>query len=119
MNSSDYQGLANLTDVENYWPGINIMKPEDLRRLHMAIGAAGEVGELCDAIKKNVFYKKDLDIENIKEEVGDVCWYLANLLSSINSSFEEVMQMNIEKLRKRYPNGFRHEDAILRRDKEQ
>lgn len=118
MKPSDYRLCAGVTDIQNYWPIINNMKPQDLRRLHMALGAAGEAGELCDAVKKNVFYGKDLNIKNVKEEIGDIMWYLANLLTSIDSSFEEVMAMNIDKLQKRYPNGvFTQQDAMERKDK--
>lgn len=88
-----------------------------LRLVHMALGIAGEAGEVVDVIKKTMMYGKDLDKEHVKEECGDMLWYMSNLLHEVGSSFEEVMQMNVDKLAKRYPNGFTEKDAIERKDK--
>lgn len=88
-----------------------------LRLLHAQIGLSGEVGELADAIKKNVMYGKPLDITNLKEECGDVLWYMAILLDEIGSSFDEVMAINDAKLKVRYPNGYTDKNASLRLDK--
>lgn len=89
-----------------------------LQALHAVIGISGESGELTDAVKKSVMYGKPLDVENVKEELGDICWYMALLLKSIGSSFEEVMIMNHDKLEARYPSGFSEKAAIARADKE-
>ncbi len=89
-----------------------------LRLLHAQIGLSGEVGELADAIKKHVMYGKELDITNLKEECGDVLWYMAILLDEIGSSFGEVMAINDAKLKTRYPNGFTEKHASLRLDKQ-
>lgn len=102
-----YQDLADRLEKESY----------QLRLLHGALGAAGEVGELVDAIKKHVFYNKSLDIVNVKEEIGDTLWYFSILLEHIGSSFEEVMQLNHDKLEKRFPGGFTEKLAQERRDK--
>lgn len=89
----------------------------NLRLVHMALGIAGEAGEVVDVVKKTFMYGKALDKEHVKEELGDMLWYMSNLLHEVGSSFEEVMQMNVDKLAKRYPNGFTKKDAIERKDK--
>ena len=78
---------------------------------HCAIGCCTEAGELLDAVKKHLYYGKVLDVVNVKEELGDQLWYIANLLSIIDSSFGEAMEMNIQKLRQRYPEKFTKEGA--------
>lgn len=89
-----------------------------LRLLHSIMGMGGEIGETIDAVKKHILYNSELDVENLKEECGDILWYMSLMLTEICSSFEEVMQMNIDKLSKRYPKGFTEEHAKLRLDKE-
>lgn len=88
-----------------------------LRVLHAAMGISGEAGELMDAIKKHILYDKPLDITNVKEEIGDLCWYMALMLDEVGSSFEEVMKMNHDKLEKRFPGGFTEKLAQQRLDK--
>jgi len=88
-----------------------------LKLLHATLGVAGEAGELVDAVKKHVLYNKPLDVENLKEECGDLLWYMTLLLTTIESDFSEVMQMNIDKLSKRYPEGYTDKHAQLRLDK--
>jgi NTP pyrophosphatase (non-canonical NTP hydrolase) len=88
-----------------------------LRLVHAGIGMSGETGEILDTLKKSLMYGKALDLQNLKEECGDVLWYMAVMLDQLGSSFEEVMQMNVDKLAKRYPNGFSEKDAIARADK--
>jgi len=85
--------------------------------LHGIIGVAGEAGELIDAMKKALFYGQELDLENIKEELGDILWYVAAIIRSEGWSFEEIMQQNIDKLKIRYPIKFTTEDSIIRADK--
>lgn len=82
--------------------------------LHAAIGIATESGELLDAIKKSTFYGKQLDSVNLREELGDLMWYIAIACESLRTSIDEVCQINIEKLRTRYPEKFTSEAAINR-----
>lgn len=86
--------------------------------LHGALGLSGESGELLDAVKKHIFYGKELDRTNVIEEAGDALWYLSLVLESVGSSFEEAMQLNQDKLEKRYPGGFTEALAQLRLDKQ-
>ena len=89
------------------------INPIDL--IHGIIGAAGETGELVDALSSTLLKQGSIDTVNVIEEVGDVLWYLALILRSVNSTFEEAMELNIEKLRKRYPDLWSQE-AVLNRD---
>lgn len=91
--------------------------PIDLE--HAIIGLVSEVGEIADALKRHVFYGKELDIENLKEEAGDLFWYLAIYCNSLGLSMEEVMKANIDKLKHRYPEKFTERDALERKDKQE
>ena len=84
------------------------------RDIHALMGLVTETGELVDAFKRFVFYGKPIDKVNIKEEIGDLFWYLAILCHAHGLNFEEVMAANIDKLRKRYPQKFIEEKALLR-----
>lgn len=74
--------------------------------LNASLGLSGEVGELNDMIKKWIFHEKELDTTHIKKEIGDICWYIAMMCESFGFDMDEVLQMNIEKLKARYPEGF-------------
>lgn len=77
-----------------------------------AIGAAGEVGEVCELIKKHLFHDRSLDVEQLVKEVGDVTWYLARLIDAVTEGrldLGDVMEANIAKLRARHPEGW-HSD---------
>ena len=90
---------------------------QTLDLLHCAIGIAGEAGELVDAIKKHFFYGQVLDEENVKEELGDLLFYIQSMCDTLNYSTEEIMNRNIKKLSKRYPDGYSDADAKTRADK--
>lgn len=79
--------------------------------LHCAIGAVTESGELLDSFKKHIYYKKDLDIINIVEEIGDIQFYLFNLCRLLNLDMEDIYETNIKKLRARYGEKFSTEKA--------
>jgi len=85
--------------------------------LHAIIGIGGESGELLDTLKKSLVYHQSIDFDNIKEEVGDLLHYIAQLIHTCGWTFEEVMQTNVKKLRIRYPNGYSHRAALIKRDK--
>ena len=86
--------------------------------LHCAFGIAGESGELVDAIKKYFFYNQTLDEDNIKEELGDLMFYIQAMCDTLGYSAEEIMNKNVQKLSKRYPDGYSDEDAQARADKD-
>lgn len=80
------------------------------------LGLSGEVGEFNDIIKKWIFHEKQLNIDHAKKEAGDICWYLAMLCESFGWSLDEIMQMNVDKLKARYPEGFDIERANHREE---
>lgn len=70
------------------------------------MGLNGESGECIDILKKHLFQGHDLDKYHIAKELGDVAWYLAVSAQALGFDFETILQMNVEKLKARYPNGF-------------
>lgn len=88
--------------------------PDTIRLLHSAMGLSTEAGEFLDMLKKHIFYGKELDLTNAKEEIGDSMWYAAIGIDVLRTTLNDVMQGNINKLRKRYPEKFNKEDALCR-----
>ena len=78
------------------------------------MGLNGEAGECIDLYKKTLFHGHPLDVEHFAKELGDVAWYLAICAHAIDYDLETIFKMNIDKLRKRYPNGFSFEDSLNR-----
>lgn len=88
---------------------------------HAASGLAGEASEVLDHTKKMWVYDKELDVPKVIEEMGDVLHYFFQMMVKLRENGQDVVLRtfianNVVKLRKRYPNGFSKEDAILRRD---
>lgn len=81
------------------------------RLLHAAIGCVTEAGEMLDALKKQMFYGKELDLVNFKEEMGDLLWYLAIAMDELGTTFSEEEARVIAKLKHRYPGKFTKEAA--------
>lgn len=81
------------------------------------IGVSTEAGELLDAAKKALSYGIPVDKENIREEIGDIMWYINAILRSENWDMEEILQENIDKLKKRYPEQFTTKHSEMRLDK--
>lgn len=81
---------------------------------HAAKGLVTEAAEIEDALKKSLVYGKPLDKVNLVEEAGDVLWYLALLLRTLGSSFEEAMDKNVRKLEVRYGGQFSSQKALTR-----
>lgn len=79
--------------------------------IHMLLGLCSEVGELQDAYKKHLAYGNKLDIVNVLEEIGDIRWYLANFCNIIGVTEADIEGININKLKKRYPEKFTNELA--------
>ena len=74
--------------------------------LNACLGLSGEVGEFNDMIKKWIFHEKDLDEEHLKKELGDIMWYIAMMCHAFRWDLDEIMEMNVNKLKARYPEGF-------------
>lgn len=115
MTDQEYMELTSRTC--KYFPeGMNLSSDQaDL--LHAILGISGEAGELVDGFKKHLIYGKPIDVDNLREEAGDILWYMALLFRSIGVDFEIIMEQNIAKLQKRYPDRYTDEAAIARADK--
>ena len=79
---------------------------------HFTVGISTEANELLDTYKKARWYNRELDTTNMKEEIGDLLWYLIQLCNEIGYSLDQAKVDNIEKLKKRYPDGFK--DVVIR-----
>ena len=90
--------------------------PDPVRLAAYGLGIAGESGECADIIKKHIGHGHPLNVEKLKLELGDVLWYVAALAHLIDMPLSEIAQANLDKLRKRYPNGFSTEASIARVD---
>ena len=86
--------------------------------MHAAVGIAGEAGEILDNVKKTWVYNKPLDVENIREELGDLEFYMEALRNLAGLTREECVRHNTSKLVIRYPNGYTDKAAIERADKQ-
>lgn len=78
------------------------------RLLTAAVGMSAEAGEFTEIVKKIVFQGKPVNEENLfhmKRELGDIMWYVAQACMGLNTSIDEIIEMNVEKLEKRYPGG--------------
>lgn len=104
----------NITEYQ--LKSIRTMKIDEGTTVNCCMGLCGEVGEVVDLLKKHIFQGKELDKDKLEEELGDVMFYLVNLATNMNLSMEDILQKNVDKLIKRYPNGFNKEDAIKRMD---
>ena len=109
MTGNEYQCLALRTasGIEQY----------DLT-LNGVMGLNGEAGECIDIVKKHLFQGHPLDTDKLVDELGDVLWYVAITADGIGVPLEDIMQHNIDKLRKRFPEGFDAERSIHREDNE-
>ena len=100
------------------------MTPDKVHLMHMIMGVSGEVGELLDTVKKHIVYDKPLDIENVLEELGDIEFYLEGFRQGLRDGGhttlgrDEILDMNMSKLSKRYHTGsFSNDQANDRADK--
>ena len=84
------------------------------RLLHACMGMQTETAEFTDALKKSLFYGKTLDTVNLKEELGDLLWYVSIAMDELGTTYEAEMQRVINKLKLRYPEKFTEEDATNR-----
>ena len=82
--------------------------------INSVMGLCGEAGEAIDLMKKHLHQGHPLDREALLRELGDVAWYLAEAAFALDATLEEVCQGNIDKLRRRYPEGFSREKSLHR-----
>lgn len=116
METKEYQELAGRTnDRKNTERLANVLIVPNGNHEHLGeiggllngcLGLSGECGEFCDIVKKAIFHEKFFDEEHAKKELGDVLWYVVMICDSLGWKLEDVMQLNIDKLKARYPEGF-------------
>lgn len=90
------------------------VKPGTDRLIHAAMGLQTECAEFTDQLKKHVFYGKPLDETNLKEELGDMLWYVAIAMSALGTDFVKEQNRVINKLKVRYPEKFETTQALTR-----
>lgn len=118
MNPKTYLEKSARTDHSDYAQVVErISNAETAKLIHYQLGIGSESGELQNALKRWVAYGKPIDKTNIKEELGDVLWYMARICDAFGWTLEEVMELNIKKLEARFPEKFTT-DAALNRDLE-
>lgn len=110
MDFNQYQSLASRTMTQDE------TMPPVLHVLNYTLGLVGEAGETADLIKKFAFHGHEIDHEKLEKELGDVLWYVSALATIFGYSLTEVAEINIEKLMKRYPEGFKTEDSVNREE---
>ena len=106
MTINEYQKLAMTT-----------LNPELSKKdvlINGVMGLCGESGEAIDIVKKWLAQGHELDKEKLAKELGDIAWYLAETAYALEISLEDILQANIDKLKKRYPEGFDSERSINR-----
>lgn len=108
MDFKEYQEKAGRTR--------NVRIGEHAEAINYGLGMVCEAGEVGDLLKKWAFHNHDFDRDEVIKEIGDTMWYMANLCTVFDISMEEVAKKNIAKLKKRYPDGFKEEDSINRKE---
>lgn len=106
MTINEYQELAMKT--------VNPKLNKDEILINSVMGLCGESGEAIDIVKKWFAHGHELDREHLKKELGDIAWYLAEAATALDLTLEEILEANIEKLRKRYPEGFETKRSLER-----
>lgn len=106
MKVNEYQELA-----------VTTLNPELSRRdvlINSVMGLCGESGEAIDIVKKWMAQGHELDKEHLAKELGDIAWYLAEAATALEIPLENIFQSNIDKLKKRYPEGFEVKRSLIR-----
>lgn len=116
-----YAGLANRTLADNVRDGSVVQTwPENAAMaLNATTGLASEGGEIAEIVKKWLFHGHPMDeakLEHLKKELGDSQWYWVLTCWAFNFDPAEILAMNIEKLKARYPDGFETERSINRKE---
>lgn len=106
MNLKEYQDWTGKTCAK--------LKTVEEDNTHMIMGMATEIGELIDVFKKNLAYGKELDVVNIKEEIGDIMFYVASFCRINGFNLEDIINTNVQKLETRYPEKFTKDSALNR-----
>lgn len=106
MKINEYQKLAMTT--------LNPALSKKDVLINSVMGLCGESGEAIDIVKKWLAQGHELDREHLAKELGDIAWYLAEAATALDLDLEDILQANIDKLKKRYPDGFETERSVSR-----
>jgi len=109
-----YQKLTQRTSVA--WKNGLTFTPEQAHLLQAALGLAGEAGEFVDRVKKHIIHGHALDRSKLREECGDIMWYVADAAKALDALLSDVASENESKLQRRYPEGFSTEASVARVD---
>ena len=132
INTNDYQDFVKTTispassDIATFLNRLDSLYVDSLplqvklpELLTASVGLSAESGEFTEVVKKIIFQGKPLDEDNVyhlKRELGDICWYLAVACTALNTTLDEILVMNVEKLSARYPQGFEIIKSEVRKD---
>lgn len=120
MQLEEYQELAMRTndgkcnDRLKFEVDKKYKSPNPGQLINACLGLAGEVGEINDMIKKAVYHGHELNTAELFKELGDVMWYVALMADTYGVSIDFIAEMNIDKLKKRYPQGFSEQASLNR-----
>lgn len=106
MTINEYQNLAMRT--------VNPELSKEQMLINSVMGLCGESGEAIDIVKKWYAHGHELDREHLKKELGDIAWYLAEAATALDLDLSDVLECNIEKLKRRYHEGFEKERSVDR-----
>lgn len=117
MEANEYQkealrtaaGMREVADAKAATQTDNLL-------LNGVMGLCGESGECIDLVKKHMHQGHDLDKAHLAKELGDVAWYLAVTAHAIGYDLDDILEMNVQKLRERYPDGFDARRSVHRKD---
>ena len=110
MEINEYQALAMTT--------LNPALSQKDVLINSVMGLCGESGEAIDIVKKWLAQGHQLDKEHLAKELGDIAWYLAEAATALDLNLEDILEANIEKLKKRYPEGFDIHRSLERNEKD-
>ncbi len=108
MTGNEYQKLAMATLNPS-------LEKKDIL-INGVMGLCGEAGEAIDIVKKWLAQGHELEREKLLKELGDVAWYLAETATALETPLEDILQANLEKLKRRYPEGFDVQKSLTREE---
>ena len=110
MTGKEYQELAMRTSAFKTNDHGTILQDE---LIHAVCGLASEAGE-CTGLVQKIYQGHELDKDHLKKELGDALWFIAEACDYLGCIMDDIMQMNIDKLKARYPQGFEAERSLHR-----
>lgn len=110
MTGTEYQELAMRSSVFKRTDRGTIKQDE---LIHAVCGLASEAGE-CTGLVQKIYQGHELDKDHLKKELGDALWFIAEACDYLDTDMDDIMQMNIDKLKARYPEGFSEERSLNR-----